>query len=101
MPSQKKRPGKYGTEAAVAEAPKTKNERAYESSLKESCARWLWEAERKRPHSLHAVPVAFMEGARLLSDARHVELVDVGGSICRLTPTFRPWWTRIVKENSV
>jgi len=94
MPSQKKRPGKYGTApvTAASEAPKNAHVRAYEKAHMEACARWLWEAERKRPHRLHAVPVALTEGVRLLEAKGYVELVARNDDICRLTTAFKPWW---------
>ena len=93
MPARRNRPGKHGTAPSQATDPhKGKRQRAYETSLKEACARWLWEAERRRPDSLHGVPLVHVDGARLLAEAGRVELDDHDGLACRLKPTFKTWW---------
>lgn len=123
MPSRKHKPGKYGTTPAQAvEQGKSRRQRTYEASLKEACARWLWEAERQRPDSWHSVPLVHINGSLLLKEAGYVEghdrrkvAVDEGATIsarphaitrevqqdvediqharaCRLTPAFKTWW---------
>jgi hypothetical protein len=96
MPSRKHKPGKYGTAHAPALQTKNKRQRAYEASLKEALARWLWKAARSRPDSWHSIPLVHIDGAHLLKDAGYIELdVRQGGGqdcACRLTPAFSAWW---------